>query len=99
MDEASEAVYGRFAADYRQRFGADADATAAMAYDASVLLAGLLRQAGDEPPRRLFPLTTTVAGASGSLEFDRNGNRLSALNLLVCRRGCFAPLAQPAARP
>jgi len=99
MDKASQAAQGRFAAAYRQRFGADPDLTATMAYDAATLLVELLRKAGDQPPHRVFPLTPGPVGASGNLQFDQNGNRLAALNLLMCRQGRFTPLPQQTARP
>jgi ABC-type branched-subunit amino acid transport system substrate-binding protein len=92
-DAASQSVAARFAAEYRQQFGNEPDTTTRMAYDAAVLLTDLLRKSGDNPSRRAFPITGEQPGASGSLKFDRNGNRLVPLELLQFRDGRFIPFA------
>jgi ABC-type branched-subunit amino acid transport system substrate-binding protein len=88
-EEASQAVWLRFAADYRRRYQSEPDAAAAMACDAAWLLVKVLRQTGTEAPHRAFPLTEGLAGATGALRFDGAGNRQAVLNLLVCREGRF----------
>ncbi|NWF86148.1 MAG: ABC transporter substrate-binding protein [Bryobacteraceae bacterium] len=55
---------------------------AALAFDATRLLAHVLHRAGDEPPFREFPLTWTLPGATGELAFDRSGNRQQALEVV-----------------
>ena len=93
LDPASQSVAARFAAVYRQRFGNEPDTTSRMAYDAAVLLTDLLRKSDDNPARPVFPITGEQPGASGSLKFDRNGNRLVPLELLQFRDGRFTPFA------
>ncbi|MEK7684617.1 MAG: ABC transporter substrate-binding protein [Verrucomicrobiota bacterium] len=93
IDEASRELSKSFAAAFRKQFGSEPDATAAMAYDAAGLLIGILRKPGEESLHRAFPLTGSVPGASGSLRFDRDGNRLVTLILLACREGRFTPFA------
>ncbi len=91
-DRASEARRHRLEAAYRRRFGAELDWPAAMAYDAAALLIDVLRATGAEPPHRAFPLADAFPGASGPLRFDREGNRLVELQLLICRGGRFIKL-------
>jgi ABC-type branched-subunit amino acid transport system substrate-binding protein len=86
------AVDKSFVQKYHQRFGGGPDFTAIMAYDAASLLAQLLRDAGDKPPYRAFPLTKQYTGASGPLTFDKDGNRQLSLRLFTCRNGEFIPL-------
>jgi ABC-type branched-subunit amino acid transport system substrate-binding protein len=93
LDAASQSVATRFAAVHRQQFGDEPDATARAAYDAAVLLAGLLRTSADRPSRHTFPITSEHPGASGLLKFDRSGNRLVPLTLLQFRDGRLIPLA------
>ncbi|MBI4327066.1 MAG: amino acid ABC transporter substrate-binding protein, partial [Chloroflexi bacterium] len=93
VDKASRELSGSFAAAFRQQFGSEPDPTAAMAYDAAGLLSGILRKSGEESVHRAFPLTGSMPGASGSLRFDGDGNRIVALSLLVCREGRFKPIA------
>jgi ABC-type branched-subunit amino acid transport system substrate-binding protein len=95
LDMASQRVFDRFAADYRQRFGAEPDLTASMAYDAGMLLIEVLRSTGDQPPYRAFPLRRERPGASGLLKFDAVGNRILSLQLMECRNGRYRPLAKP----
>jgi branched-chain amino acid transport system substrate-binding protein len=87
LDAASQSVAAEFAAAYQQRFGDEPDATTRMAYDAAVLLTELLRKSSDTPSRRAFPITGEQAGVSGSLKFDRSGNRLVPLELRQFRDG------------
>jgi branched-chain amino acid transport system substrate-binding protein len=91
-DESSRAVLARFGADYRNRYQSGPDISAALAYDAALLLTHILRKSGTETPHRAFPLVETLPGASGSLAFDREGNRKVTLNLLVCHNGKFTIL-------
>lgn len=77
----------RFEAAFVKHYGRDADPTAAMAYDATTLLIGILRESGDEPAHQAFPLAAASRGATGRLSFDRRGNRLFALRLVAFRGG------------
>lgn len=93
IDEASNELSRSFAAAFHRQFGSEPDPTAAMAYDAAGLLIGILRKSGEESLHRAMPLSGSAPGASGSLRFDREGNRLVTLSLLACREGRFTPLA------
>jgi ABC-type branched-subunit amino acid transport system substrate-binding protein len=88
-DAASELVLSRFVQAYRDRYAMEPDFSATLAYDAALLLVQILRETGPETPHRAFPLTNVFPGASGTLCFDRSGNRMAQLNLLVCRGGSF----------
>jgi ABC-type branched-subunit amino acid transport system substrate-binding protein len=88
-DAASALVRARFVSDYQDRYHAEPDLSAALAYDAAQLLVHVLREAGPEAPHRAFPLGDVLSGASGNLRFDRDGRRQVTLNLLVCRNGKF----------
>lgn len=70
-----ELRFGRFAQDYRTRFGGMPDMLAALSYDAAYLLVHLLREAGDRPAHQVFPITSDLPGVTGVLTFDSEGNR------------------------
>jgi ABC-type branched-subunit amino acid transport system substrate-binding protein len=78
-----------FQTAFRQRFGREADLTAAEAYDAATLLAHILKKTDPQSLPRAFPLGFSLLGASGELSFDAQGNRQVALRLLVARQGRF----------
>jgi ABC-type branched-subunit amino acid transport system substrate-binding protein len=79
----------RFSAAFGRRFGHEASPTAVMGYDAVVLLTAILRQAGGRAPHELFPVVFPLAGLSGNLAFDAQGNRRVNLQLYRVRNGCF----------
>jgi ABC-type branched-subunit amino acid transport system substrate-binding protein len=93
----SEAQHRRFSEAHRNRFATEPDLAATMAYDAASLLVHLLKQARQQPLYRSFPVTNTFPGASGTLQFDQDGNRTVPLRLLVRQSGEFKPL--PNAKP
>jgi ABC-type branched-subunit amino acid transport system substrate-binding protein len=93
LDDESATVARRFDAAYAARFQTEPDLTAALAYDAATLLIPGLRRVGLESPHRAFPLTDTLAGASGRLSFDSEGNRTVRLELSVIRGGRWTPVA------
>ena len=80
-----------FAEAYRKQFGNEPDFMATAAADSVMLLAQLLRGAGEQPPYRLFPLKQEFSGITGQLRFDKDGNRLVSLGLMICREGEFKP--------
>jgi ABC-type branched-subunit amino acid transport system substrate-binding protein len=83
----------RFATAFRARFGSEPALTAAMGYDAVLVLNHLLRHADGQPPHAAFPLKSSITGASGVLEFDSQGNRRTSLRLLEAHGGRFTPIA------
>ena len=89
LDEPGKARLQSFRKAFRQRYGIEADVTAAEGYDAARLLVHILENNDPQSLPRAFPLGFSLAGASGDLSFDAEGNRKLALRLLMVRRGCF----------
>jgi hypothetical protein len=83
----------QFERQYRQRYDARPDASAAAAYDAARVLIEALRRAGDSAGYRQFPLALPTAGVTGDLHFDSSGNRTDPLQVLTCRDGRFIPIS------
>lgn len=77
---------------YQKQFGSEPDFMATASADAAIFLGQLLRAGGEQPPYRAFPLKQEFMGVSGKLIFDKDGNRLVPLGLMVCRGGEFQPL-------
>jgi ABC-type branched-subunit amino acid transport system substrate-binding protein len=64
---------------------------AALAFDAVLVLADVLRHADGRPAFREFPLPRSLSGVTGELTFDREGNRRGSLQVLALRAdGSFA---------
>ncbi|HEX7527905.1 MAG TPA: ABC transporter substrate-binding protein, partial [Thermoanaerobaculia bacterium] len=76
-----------FESRYRRLFGSAPGPTAAIAHDAAKLLFDALKREGAEGARRAFPPAERIQGATGLLAFDRNGNRLVALQVRRYRDG------------
>lgn len=93
LDDESATVARRLEAAYATRFHTEPDLIAALGYDAATVLIQGLRRVGLESPHRAFPLSNAPAGASGRLSFDREGNRVVRLELLICREGRWRPVA------
>ena len=89
LDTGGEARLLSFQTAFRQRYGIEADVTAAEGYDAARLLVHLLGKYDSQSLPRAFPLAFSLPGASGDLSFDAKGNRKIALRLLIARRGSF----------
>ena len=89
LDKPGEARLLSFQTAFRQRYGIEADLTAAEGYDAARLLVHILRKNDPQSLPRAFPLDFSLPGASGDLSFDAEGNRKMALRLLIARRGSF----------
>ena len=89
LDGPGEARFVSFQQAFRQRYGIEADITAAETYDAARLLVHILEQNAPQSLPRAFPLTSSFPGASGDLSFDPEGNRQLSLRLLIARRGGF----------
>ncbi len=92
LDEAGQARLLSFQTAFRQRYGIEADLTAAEGYDAAALLVHILEHNDPQSLPRAFPLAFSLPGASGDLSFDPQGNRKLALRLLVARQGHFGPV-------
>lgn len=82
---------GAFARRYRTLHGVDPTPAAALAHDATALLAGLLRNSGNAA-RGAFPLLVPFPGVTGLLRFDRAGNRVVSLEARRWRGGRLARL-------
>jgi len=97
----AQPVIAQFEASYREAYGQSPDLTAAMACDAVSLLLQLKSWSGTAPMHRHFPITGTVPGVTGDLQFDRQGNRLLTLELTQFRDGAWTTpeLPAPSVRP
>jgi ABC-type branched-subunit amino acid transport system substrate-binding protein len=82
----------QFERQFRRRYDAKPDASAAAAYDAARVLIESLRRAGNTRGYRQFPLVLPTAGVTGVLHFDNSGNRTDALQVLTCQQGRFVPI-------
>jgi ABC-type branched-subunit amino acid transport system substrate-binding protein len=89
LDKPSEARLLSFQTAFHQRYGIEADLTAAEGYDAAILLVHLLGKYDSQSLPRAFPLVFSLPGVSGDLSFDAGGNRKIELRLLIARRGSF----------
>jgi len=94
-DAAALETFARFELAYQACFHSDPDNVAVFAHDAVLLLADLLRGQSGGAGAGGFPLTRAVVGASGRLEFDRDGNRVGALRVLTCRAAAWVPAGGP----
>ena len=95
LDKPGEARLLSFQTAFRQRFGTEADTTAAESYDAASLLIHILQKNDLQSLPRAFPLDFSLPGASGVLSFDNEGNRKVSLRLLIARQGRFVPPENP----
>ena len=84
-------AFQHFTNAFLARFSHEPDATAAAAYDATTLLIHILRQPGDRPAHEAFPISFSLAGATGILSFDSQGNRKVNLQLFKAQGGQFIP--------
>ena len=91
LDEIGESRLLSFQTAFRERYGIEADLTAAEGYDAVTLLAHILKENNPQSLPRAFPLAFSLPGASGDLCFDAGGNRKIALRLSIARQGRFRP--------
>jgi ABC-type branched-subunit amino acid transport system substrate-binding protein len=97
LDQQAIQRQSRFEAEYRKHFGQEPDRVALLAHDAALLLGKLVQESDVQPLYRRFAGALEVPGASGTLRFDRQGNRLTRLELRVCRHGRFQPLTDDSA--
>ena len=92
LDKPGEARWLSFQTAFHQRYGIEADLTAAEGYDAAKLLLRILEKNDSQSLQRAFPLAFSLPGASGELRFDAEGNRKITLRLLTALRGHFKPV-------
>jgi len=91
LEKDSATAFQLFTNAFCRRFGHEPDATASAAYDAATLLIHILRQPGDRPAHEAFPIGFSLAGATGILSFDSEGNRKVNLQLFKAHDGQFIP--------
>jgi len=85
-----EARYTGFTERYRQRYKMELQTYAPYAYDAVMVFAGAMQQAGSSEPARFLPALAKIKhqGVTGSIAFDPNGDLLNAaLTLYTYRDG------------
>ncbi len=92
LGEASQQRFRAFQTVFRHQFKREPDITAAFAFDAAALLVQILRTTEPDALPRTFPLDFSLPGVSGVMAFDSEGNRKTALELLVFENGKFNPL-------
>ena len=87
---AEEARYAAFVERYRQRYQIPLQTYAPYAYDATMVLADAMRQAGSAAPAKYLPLLAKIRhqGVTGTIAFDAKGDlRDAALTLYTYRQG------------
>ena len=89
----------KFERQFRQRYGAKPDFSAAAAYDAARVLIEALRRSEKGAGDRQFPLALPTTGVTGILHFDNSGNRTDALQVLTCHQGRFILVAPNETKP
>ena len=91
LEKDAVTAFQHFTNAFCGRFGHEPDATAAAAYDAATLLIHILRQPGGHPAHEVFPIGFSLAGATGILSFDSQGNRKVNLQLFKAHGRQFIP--------
>jgi len=81
-----------FRRQFRRRYDAKPDFSAAAAYDAARVLIENLRRGEKGAGERQFPLALPTIGVTGILHFDNSGNRTGTLQVLACQQGRFIPI-------
>ena len=89
----------RFESQFRRKYDAKPDFSAAAAYDAAQVLIETLRRAGNGAGYRQFPISLSTVSVTGILHFDDFGNRVDSLEVLSCQQGRFAPLSPTGTKP
>ena len=85
-----EARYAAFVARYQQRYKIPLQTYAPYAYDAAMVLANAMRQAGSSEPAKYLPVLAKIRyqGITGTIAFDAKGDlRDAALTLYTYRQG------------
>ena len=90
-----EASVRKFASDYAARFGGQPDHTAALAYDATKLVADALARAGSNDSAKLRDAVAQTAdykGLTGDLSFDAERNAVKPTQVFKIQGGKFYPV-------
>ena len=85
-----EARYAAFVARYQQRYKIPLQTYAPYAYDATMVLASAMQQAGSSDPAKFLPVLAKIRyqGMTGTIAFDAKGDlRDAALTLYTYRQG------------
>ena len=85
-----EARYAAFVARYQQRYRIALQTYAPYAYDATMVLANAMQQAGSSEPAKYLPVLAKIRyqGITGTIAFDAKGDlRDAALTLYTYRQG------------
>jgi branched-chain amino acid transport system substrate-binding protein len=87
-DDTSAAVRN-FVGKYKQKFGAEPDALASLAYDAAVILLSAIKRTQSTDPDALKEAirTSSVAGVSGTITFDDKRNPIKSAVILKIQNG------------
>jgi branched-chain amino acid transport system substrate-binding protein len=85
----TSAVVRNFVDKYKQKFGAEPDALASLAYDAAVILMSAIKKTGSLDPDALKEAirTSPVAGVSGNITFDEKRNPIKSAVILKIKDG------------
>jgi branched-chain amino acid transport system substrate-binding protein len=95
VDAPQEAQLAAFSERYRKRYNMVLQTYAPYAYDATMVLAGAMQQAGSTDPARFLPALARIKypGITGAIAFDANGDlRDAALTLYTYRQGKLTKL-------
>ena len=84
-------VVQEFVKKYKTKFGAEPDANAVLAYDASYLVFDAIKRAGklDGPSIKAALVATDLAVVSGQVKFDENRNPIKAAAIIQVKNGKF----------
>jgi ABC-type branched-subunit amino acid transport system substrate-binding protein len=92
LDAGSQIRLDAFETVFRRQFQLEPGISAAFSFDAASVLIHILRETPPENLAKAFPFTGEVAGVTGPLSFDAQGNRKLELQLLQADNGHFMPL-------
>ena len=90
IDGAQEATHAAFTQRYRERFKLDVQSYAPYAYDAVMVFATAMQQAGSAEPAKFLPALAKVKyqGITGTIAFDAKGDlRDAAMTMFTYRQG------------
>lgn len=89
-------IFNKFSAEYKARYGTDADINAAAARDAIMIVADAVRKGaltGDAIKVSLDGMTAGINGATGLIKWDKDGNVISKkYELYVVKGDGYQPL-------
>jgi branched-chain amino acid transport system substrate-binding protein len=85
----TSAVVQNFVKKYREKYGAEPDALASLAYDAAVILLSAIKKTQSIDPDALKEAirTNAVAGVSGNITFDEKRNPIKSAVILKIQNG------------